>query len=244
MRQLKLAGLTVRLSGGEDGLGGGDGPLLLLMHGYGAPGDDLVAIGESLRLPRSVRLAFPEAPLSLSGNGDGWRAPFDPRAWWQIDVPQLQVWTATGQHARLRDSYPVGLDQARKHVIELLDALQEELDVSSQQIAIGGFSQGAILACDVVLHEPRPFAGVIVLSGSLVGGERWAKLFEARRGTRVFQSHGTEDPILPYSLAEDLHDLWHTSGWEGEFIAFPGGHGIGPRAMQGLDGFLTELLGS
>ena len=45
MRVDKLGGLTVRLTGGVDGKGGGAGPLVVLLHGFGAPGDDLVAVG-------------------------------------------------------------------------------------------------------------------------------------------------------------------------------------------------------
>jgi phospholipase/carboxylesterase len=46
MRVDKLGGLTVRLTGGTDGKGGGNGPLVVLLHGFGAPGDDLVPLSE------------------------------------------------------------------------------------------------------------------------------------------------------------------------------------------------------
>ncbi|MEM9195553.1 MAG: hypothetical protein AAGF12_40660, partial [Myxococcota bacterium] len=41
----------------------GDGPLLILMHGYGAPGDDLVPVAEALRAAvPELRVVLPEAP--------------------------------------------------------------------------------------------------------------------------------------------------------------------------------------
>ena len=61
MRVDKLGGLTVRLTGGVDGKGGGAGPLVVLLHGFGAPGDDLVALSEYLDAPAGTRFLFPEA---------------------------------------------------------------------------------------------------------------------------------------------------------------------------------------
>jgi phospholipase/carboxylesterase len=46
MREDLLGGLKVRLVGGSDGRGGGDGPVVLLLHGFGAPGDDLVPLAD------------------------------------------------------------------------------------------------------------------------------------------------------------------------------------------------------
>ena len=42
MRKTTLGELDVVLAGGPDRNGGGDGPMLVLMHGFGAPGNDLV----------------------------------------------------------------------------------------------------------------------------------------------------------------------------------------------------------
>ena len=44
MKDTQLGGLRCRMTGGTDGSGGGNGPLLILLHGFGAPGDDLVAL--------------------------------------------------------------------------------------------------------------------------------------------------------------------------------------------------------
>ena len=41
MREEQLAGITVRLTGGDDREGGGDGPLVVLMHGLFGSGDNL-----------------------------------------------------------------------------------------------------------------------------------------------------------------------------------------------------------
>jgi phospholipase/carboxylesterase len=87
VRQLTLGGLDVRLAGGPDREGGGDGPLLVLFHGFGAPGTDLVALWRALRVPPEVRFAFPAAPLNLDPSSPPEVAP---RAWWMIDIARLQ----------------------------------------------------------------------------------------------------------------------------------------------------------
>jgi phospholipase/carboxylesterase len=82
MREERFAGITVRLTGGEDREGGGDGPLVVLMHGFGAPGTDLVDLWRVLNVPSSTRFAFPEAPHEIPGM-------FGARAWWMLDLARV-----------------------------------------------------------------------------------------------------------------------------------------------------------
>src|SRR5262245_45871791 len=83
MKDAIIGGGRVKLAGGTDREGGGEGPLVVLLHGFGAPGDDLVPLFRQLDVPRSVRFAFPEAPIDL-GELVG-PAYAGGRAWWMID---------------------------------------------------------------------------------------------------------------------------------------------------------------
>ena len=91
MRVAQLRGLTVRLSGGTDGKGGGNGPVVILLHGFGAPGNDLVPLAEFLNVPTGTRFLFPEGPLTLSFG------PRDARAWWLIDMARMAQDQAAGR---------------------------------------------------------------------------------------------------------------------------------------------------
>ncbi len=243
MRQTGLAGLRVRLLGGADGNGGGSGPLVVLLHGFGAPGDDLVPLVRELRLPESVRFALPEGVLTLPLGG-----PFypmaEPRAWWPVDLMRLQEALVGGNPLTLTGEYPEGLTVARRAVISLLDAIEIELGVPSPRIVLGGFSQGAIVSCDVLLHDPRPFAGIIMMSGTLVGEAVWMPRLAARAGTQAFQSHGRMDPLLPFGLAERLNELLTRAQWRTDFVDFSGGHTIAREAVVGLRAFLMRVLPS
>ena len=231
MRALKLGTLTAHVTGGTDREGGGNGPVVVLMHGYGAPGTDLVPLWRELAVPREVRFVFPEAPLELGFGG---------RAWWPIDMARLQDRSSEGSLERLTSEVPPGIDVARAAVLEMLSLLERDFGAAPEQTVIGGFSQGAMLATDIVLRTARPFAGLAVLSGTLISRGEWLPLMAARKGLPVLQSHGRTDAVLPFSLAERLRDELLAAGLPVQFIAFNGGHGIPGGVLEGL----TQLVRS
>jgi phospholipase/carboxylesterase len=232
MRQLELGTLKAHVTGGTDREGGGTGPVVVLLHGYGAPGTDLVPLWRELAVPHEVRFVFPEAPLDLGFGG---------RAWWPIDMARLQDRSSKVAVQRLTTEVPPGLDAARGALLELLDVLQRDFAAEPQQTLIGGFSQGAMLATDTVLRSSRPFASLAVLSGTLIAHDEWSPLMSARRGLPVLQSHGRVDPILPFEIAEQLRDELVSAGLPVEFIPFNGGHGIPGGVLDGLTRSIRRL---
>ena len=69
MKEVHWAGLDAMVAGS------GTGPIVVLVHGFGAPGDDLVPLADEISAPAGTRFVFPAAPLSLGP---------DSRAWWMI----------------------------------------------------------------------------------------------------------------------------------------------------------------
>jgi phospholipase/carboxylesterase len=236
MRLEHIGGLQVRVTGGTDGRGGGNGPLVILVHGYGAPGDDLVVLGDVMRVPTGTRWIFPEGPLSLNmGFGNS-------RAWWVIDMARLEADRAAGRVRDLSSEVPRGLPQARQALETFLTALPSALQADYKRTLIGGFSQGAMLTCDLVMRTAFPFAGLIQLSGSLLARQDWRPSVGKRAGLPVFQSHGTQDPILPYVMAERLRDELITAGLPVQWHSFRGGHEIPEPVLSQLSGFVTKVL--
>jgi len=225
MTELKLGSLLAHICGGADREGGGSGPVVVLMHGYGAPGTDLVPLWRALAVPQEVRFVFPEAPLELSFGG---------RAWWPIDMVRLQDRFTQEGAARLIDEVPPGIDEARAAVLELLAVLERDFAALPEKIVIGGFSQGAMLATDTVLRSSRAFGGLAIMSGTLVSHAEWLPLMAARKGLPVLQSHGRADPVLPFAIAERLRDELSAAGLAVEFTPFNGGHGIPGPVLDGL----------
>ena len=237
MRTERWADLQVRIAGGSDREGGGTGPVVVLMHGYGAPGDDLVALQRVLPVPRDVRFVFPEAPLAppeLRGFGG--------RAWWPIDVVGLQLAASQGRIRERMKTVPEGLAEARAQVIAMLDVLQSKLGVTSDCIVFGGFSQGSMLALDVALHDSRPFAGLALLSTTPLCVSEWQPLMAARKGLPVLQTHGTQDVVLPHALALEESDMLKAEGLDVTWISFPGGHELPHVVLDALARFICAQL--
>ena len=236
MREGLLGGLKIRLTGGSDGQGGGDGPIVMLLHGFGAPGDDLVPLAEVLEALEGTRWLFPEAPLSLDmGFGES-------RAWWPIDMARLQADRAAGRVRDLSMKVPRGLALARARLLALINELPRHLPIDYQKTVIGGFSQGAMLTCDAALHSDHPFAGLVQLSGNLLAQPVWSPLMPKRHGLPVFQSHGTLDDILPYVGAECLRDALSQAGLAVDWHGFRGGHEIPESVLRALSLFLRRVL--
>ena len=236
MREIILGGLKTRLTGGTDGNGGGNGPTVILLHGYGAPGDDLVVLAEVMNVPAETRWMFPEGPLPMS---IGWG---DSRAWWLIDMARLEADRAAGRVRDLSGEVPRGLAQAREALETFLASLPRVLPIDYQKTVIGGFSQGAMLTCDVVMRTAYPFAGLIQLSSSLLAKQDWRPSVGKRAGLPVFLSHGTQDSILPYVMAERLRDELTHLGLSVEWHSFRGGHEIPEPVLNRLSGFITKVL--
>ncbi|MGH7230198.1 MAG: alpha/beta hydrolase [Nitrospiraceae bacterium] len=236
MRIERLGGLQVRITGGVDGRGGGNGPLVVLLHGFGAPGDDLVSLSPLLETPRGTRFAFPEGPLSLRmGFGES-------RAWWMLDLEGLQRERAAGRARDLSRDIPAGLSDARTQMIALLGEMEHRLGGDPRKTVLGGFSQGAMLALDIALRMDRPFAGLVLLSGTLVAKQEWVPLMPKRRGLPVLQSHGSADTILPFFLAEQLRDLLSKAGLAVEWVPFRGAHEIPDQVLTRMKAFLGRVI--
>ena len=233
MKEEVIGKLRVRLAGGTDGKGGGHGPIVVLLHGFGAPGEDLVPLWRVLAVTESIRFLFPVAPLQLPDSlSDG-------RAWWMLDMDKIARDMASGR-GRDTNAIPHGLIEARALVIGLLDDLERQLNISTSQMVLGGFSQGAMLASDVVLHTTRPFAGLVIMSGTIIAQEEWQQRLSGRQGLPVFQSHGMGDPLLGFDTAERLHGMLTTAGLSVYWHPFHGGHEIPPEVLEGLGAFINN----
>jgi len=204
--------------------------VVVLLHGFGAPGDDLVTLAEWVDLPDTAWV-FPEAPLELGGlYGDA-------RAWWMLDLSRLERDLARGQPSDRSDELPEGLSVARGLLGELLDAVAARFPDAT--LVLGGFSQGAMLALDLALHDPRPIAALVLLSGTLLARSEWEPRMPSRAGLPVFMSHGQRDALLPYRSAELLRDLLATAGWRVAWLPFDGGHEIPPPLLDEVAEFVT-----
>ena len=224
------------MTDGTDGKGGGNGPTVILLHSFGAPRNDLASLADVLNVPTGTRCVFPEGPLSLSFGSS------NARAWWLIDMARIAADQAAGRVRDLSQDIPKGLAPAREKMLVFLKDVEQKFGADPRKTVLGGFSQGAMLSCDVMLRTTQPYAGLVQLSGTLLASQEWIPLLQKRKGLPVFQSHGTQDELLPYVGAERLRDALSKSGLAVEWHSFRGGHEIPESVLQRLGVFLMKVL--
>ena len=202
-----------------------------MMHGFGAATGDLLSISYLLDKARAYNWIFPQAPHYLGPVGlpNGF-------AWFPSD--QTLQWRAMqGEYFHnLAQIDPPDIREAAGGLEELL----EYLAIDPARTVIGGFSQGAIMTTELLLHTPRRFAGALLFSGALVAKERWDTATAHQTGVRYLQSHGREDQILPIENGRALNGLLAGKGFTGELIEFTGEHTITDEIIAAAAEFLTE----
>jgi phospholipase/carboxylesterase len=215
--------------------------VVVLCHGYGASGTDLVGLAQPALAAGQggggkIAFVFPAAPLDLADVG----MPGG-RAWWHIDLDRLINRRTPELLAQFRRACPDGLAEARTKLLHLLTEAGQHFGVGSERFVLGGFSQGSMLATDVALRLKKPPAGLCILSGALINEEEWRPLAQERGPMPIFQSHGRHDSILPYPLAVALRDLLQQDREDFEFFPFDGDHEINLDVLRAMTAFLRRL---
>lgn len=220
------AGLSVRTMGAREN----PQHVVVLMHGWGASGDDLVPLSQVLAAPGRL-FVFPEAPLVTMGGG---------RAWWHLDLAKIEAARMRGDARDLRQDLPPGLVKARATIVALLAEIAEQTRLPVSAITIGGFSQGAMLATDVALMAVEKPAALVALSGTLVAEHEWTvALASIAKTFPAFVSHGNDDVVLPFFLAEALQETLRKGTDNVAWVPFHGGHEIPGVVIEKLAEFLA-----
>lgn len=207
-------------------------PWVLCFHGFGADCNDLFSLGEMISTKKTYNWLFPNGILEVP-IGPAWTG----RAWWTIDMMEIQRATERGEHRDFSNDTPKGLPKAYDMAMEMI----RQLKVPWSQIVLAGFSQGAMLATELYLRAPETPKGLVIMSGTLLHQEEWKKLIPAREGQRFFQSHGEMDPILGIKQARQLETMLTQNGMKGALQSFRGGHEIPPQVMMKIGEYLNNI---
>src|SRR5882672_5702002 len=189
------------------------GLAVVVLHGWGAPGDDLVPLAEALKGP-GVRFFVPAAPLPEMGGG---------RAWWHLD-PNTRP-----PHARTAETPPgfrptPAVVAARAAVQGLIATVVERH--APKTVALVGFSQGAMLSIDVALAGAPLVERVVAMSGVLLVDSVSALAAPHPTKPRFLLSHGRQDPVVPFQSGNHAKDLLEKHGFPVTWRPFDGGHEI------------------
>jgi phospholipase/carboxylesterase len=213
-----------RLSGPSRPPAAGGKPrrLVILLHGLGADGNDLIGLA-----PYWARL-LPEAEF-LSPN-----APFP------CDMaPYGYQWYSS------QDRSPEAMLGGVRAAVPILDAFiddaLEERGLGSRELALVGFSQGTMMSLFVGLRRAEPVAGIVGFSGRLLAPELLAS--ELRSRPPILLVHGTEDPLVPYSSLAAAETELKAAGVPVETVTSVGiGHSIDDQGLRRGGQFLKNVL--
>ena len=231
--------------------GSGNEKAVMLLHGYGANARDLYDLAAFIDPSSDYTWYFPQAPHPLPayfGDAAGVSANSDSYAWFPEDEEDRRL-SMTGHYFDaievLDDS---GLPSSAYLVIDMI----ERLYLRHTKIVIGGFSQGAIVSCEILLqmwsNNMRLPVGISILSGVLTASMRWKHLIDKHRETKAalpdhWQSHGRHDTTLDIQGARNLHNFLISAGSDGTLVEFDGGHSVPDTVIGKLSSRLKSWLG-
>jgi len=198
--------------------------LIVLLHGYGADGDDLIDVGRYLApiLPETAFVS-PHAPEPYAGG------PFG-RQWFSLAM--------IDPHRLYRD-----VSRVAPELNAFIDAELARHDLTDRELALVGFSQGTMMALHVAPRREHRMAGVVGYSGILPGPERLAS--ELKSAPPMLLVHGEEDTVVPAMALNAAVRALGEAGVAVEWHFRPGlAHGIdGPGLELGAE-FLARVLGA
>jgi phospholipase/carboxylesterase len=199
--------------------GGRPQQIVLLLHGYGSNGADLISLAPHWQqaLPDALFLA-PNAPQRC---GMGYQ-------WWGLSAftPQALASGAAG---------------AAPAIEAFIDRKLAEYGLTEAQLAIVGFSQGTMMALHVGLRRKQQLAAIVGYSGMLTGAAELAHATITE--PPVLLIHGSADPIVPVSSLHTAKSALQRLGVEVTTHVSQGlGHSVDPVGLRLGGEFVQKAL--
>src|SRR4051812_32578378 len=195
--------------------------LVVLVHGYGADGQDLLGLANHWQgLLPTVAFAAPNAPTRVPGSPGYQWFPIS-----RIDPHEMQK----------------GVEVAGPQLDEYLDAELARLGIPPENLALAGFSQGTMLSLHVGLRRKVKPAAIVGFSGMLASPP------QANNGKPppgdippILLTHGDSDQVIPpqalFMAALALGEAGACVQWH---LAPGMGHGIDPEGLAIAGNFLN-----
>lgn len=204
---------------------------LVFLHGYGANADDLIGLADPLaeHLPDTMFVS-PDAPEEIQMMPMGMPAG---RQWFPI--PWID--------GSSEEAAAEGLRAASADLNAFLDALMVDNDLLPEQVALLGFSQGAMMALHVAPRREDPVAGVVGISGRLLEPELLVDEVTARMP--ILLIHGDQDDVVPPQSLPMAAEGLQSAGFTDVYAHIMKGtaHGIAPDGLSVALAFLRDRFG-
>ena len=196
--------------------------LVVLLHGYGSDGADLIrslAPVFARDLPHAEFVA-PNAP-EPSPSGGGYQ-------WFPISSLEPSAMLA-------------GLHGAASILDDFVAAALSDRNLGPDRLGLVGFSQGSIMALDRALRRPDSARAIVIFSGMLA--DPTCRLAPNVRRPPVLLVHGTDDPVIRFAYMAETKATLEAAGFPVETVERPRlGHGIDHGGAAHAARFLARHL--
>lgn len=179
--------------------------LVVLCHGLGADGHDLIDLAPSWghALPDALFVSVDAPFVHDSGFG---------RQWWSVGD-------------RSPDVMEQGARRAAGFLDPFIDAELARLGLPRDAFALMGFSQGAMTVLFTGLRHVPPPRAILAFSGALIAPEKLATEMTGR--PPVLLVHGESDDVVPVARSHEAETALRAAGVPVEAMYVPRlGHGI------------------
>src|SRR5689334_13727942 len=201
--------------------GGKPNALVILLHGYGSNGADLISLAPywAKTLPGAAFVS-PNAiePLAQAPGG-------------------YQGFPISNLDPHLMEQ---GARNAAQSVDRFIDRELEKNGLDESRLALVGFSQGTMMALYTGLRRAKPVAGILGFSGVLVGRKLKD---EMKSKPPILLIHGDRDPTIPiaamFDSGQQLAAADHGAQWH---VSYGIPHSIGQDGLDLGGAFLANCL--
>jgi phospholipase/carboxylesterase len=161
-------------------------PVIIMLHGYGSNESDLFDL--STMLDERYIVFSLRAPLAAKDQGF---------CWYSLEfLPNQQF----------KHNYTETIE-SRKKIMSFISNACKAYGIDSTQVFLMGFSQGAIMAYDIAVSNPKKIKGVMALSGLMLT-ETAALKTDALKLAEVkfYIAHGYSDNVIKIAEAEKANE--------------------------------------
>ena len=202
---------------------------VIWLHGLGADGHDFEPIVAELNFKNKnkTRFVFPHAPSIPVTINNGMVMP----AWYDIVAPRIDA-----------KQDEKGIRYSSKQIIQLIE-LEMANGIESKNILLAGFSQGGAIVLHTGLRFNKSLAGIMALSTYLPLDTHVSnEVNNANKKIPIFYAHGSNDPVVPITLAEMSKDFLTNLSYKVDWHLYSMEHSVIPQEIDDISDWLEKTL--
>lgn len=204
---------------------------IILCHGYGASGEDMMGIVPYLaqQLPDTAFFA-PNAPHELGYGGYEWFSLNDFTSLEMVSLAYLDKLVGRCQKPA---------EQLREYIAHI----QAEYSLTDEDIIIAGFSQGGLMAVYTALTNPYPYAGAVGFSAVPIVFAGSLHALSIKRHIPILLTHGSADETIPVQAVDlSVSELKKAGQDPKTFISQGLPHAIDEACLDHMSRFAQDVF--